>query len=333
MNATVAHPLGPRDDRIGNGRWPARPKAENGAMAGHAWVVRARLRGASLLGCCLLLLAGCSSTGTVSAGTATVDVDGRPATLYTPPSRPAGQPAALVVVLHGYTSHAADAIDFFGLRALADQRGFAILAPQGTTDAEGKTFWNASASCCNFDGSTVDDSGYLSRLIAAAVERQGLDPARVYMVGHSNGGFMALTFACQHADQVAAIASLAGALDTDPQCAPSEPVSVLQVHGTADPTISYDGGTIAGKPYTSAVQTVGVWRQADHCSRGSRPGDRLDADADVPGSDLRQTTWAGCAAGAEVSLWTITDGTHVPTLTPAFSVALIDWLEAHKRSR
>lgn len=306
----------------------------------------ARLRGAIQIALCLALLAGCATTGTqatghappsassaASASTTTVEVDGRPATLYVPPSRPAGLPAALVVVLHGYTGQAADAVDFFGLRTVADQRGFVVLAPQGTTDTEGNTFWNASPACCNFHGSNVDDSGYLSRLVATAVATQGLDPARVYMVGHSNGGFMTHTFACEHADQVAAVASLAGALDTDPDCTPSVPVSVLQVHGTADDTISYEGGEIAGRSYTSAAKTIALWRKADHCSGDARSGDRLDADAEVAGDDLRQATWTGCRAGTEVSLWTITGGTHVPTLTPAFTTALVDWLEAHQRTR
>ena len=315
-------------------------------MTGGARRDGARLRGAIQIACCWALLAGCATTGTqatghpppaassaASASTTTVEVDGRPAMLYVPPSRPAGLPTALVVVLHGYTGQAAGAVDFFGLRTLADQRGFVILAPQGTTDTEGNTFWNASAACCNFHGSNVDDSGYLSRLVAKAVATQGLDPARVYMVGHSNGGFMTHTFACEHADQVAAVASLAGALDTEPHCTPSVPVSVLQVHGTADDTISYAGGEIAGRPYTSAAKTVALWREVDHCSGDARPGDRLDADAAVAGEDLRQTTWTGCRTGAEVSLWTITGGTHVPTLTPAFTVALFDWLEAHQRTR
>ncbi len=299
-----------------------------------------------LIALCLALLAGCSTTGTqptrqpsptassaASASTTTVEVDGRPGSLYVPPSRPTGLPTALVVVLHGYTGQAAEAVDFFGLRTLADQRGFVVLAPQGTTDTEGNTFWNASPACCNFHGSPVDDSGYLSRLVATTIAAQGLDPARVYMVGHSNGGFMTHTFACEHADQVAAVASLAGALATDPYCRPSVPVSVLQVHGTADDTISYKGGEIAGRSYTSAAETVAWWREADHCSGDAHSGDRLDADAQVAGEDLRQTTWTGCRTQTEVSLWTITGGTHVPTLTPAFTAALFDWLDAHQRTR
>jgi len=299
---------------------------------------------APALACALVVLAGCSAgvvsrspdpasgSGDATAFT-TVEVGGRPVLLYVPPGTPAGAPAPLVVVLHGYTAEAAGAVEFFGLRPLAGQRGFLIAAPQGTTDPEGKRFWNASDACCNFHGSDVDDSAHLSRVISAVTAAQEVDPARVYVVGHSNGGFMAHTLACEHADQVAAIASLAGAMDADAACTPSRPVSVLQVHGEADASIAYEGGDIDGHPYTSAPDTVARWRRANACPRdgGSRSGAPIDADARVAGDDLAATTWAGCRDGAEVALWTIADGGHNPALTPGFSAALVDWLEARGR--
>ena len=296
------------------------------------------------LACVLVLLAGCvtgvsqtptsgpaSGSGGTTA-TTTLKVGERSVLLYVPTRRLPG-PAALVVVLHGYTGEAAGAVNFFGLRALAEQRGFVIAAPQGTVDSEGRTFWNASRACCNFQGSTVDDSGYLSRVIATVVSAHGIDPSRVYVVGHSNGGFMAHRLACEHADQVAAIASLAGATDADAQCTPVQPVSVLQVHGTADDTILYDGGAIDGKRYTSAADTLALWRRADGCPTDSRRGAVLDADANVAGEDLTPTVWVNCRGGTEVALWTIADGSHIPALTPAFTAALFDWFEAHHRAR
>jgi len=305
------------------------------------------VRRGSVIGiaCALVLLAGCvagvSQTQTSSPAaesgrmiaTTTLEVGDRSVLLYVPTSRQSGVPAALVVVLHGYSGEAVGAVEFFGLRSLADQRGFVIAAPQGTADSEGRTFWNASQACCNFQGSTVDDSGYLSRVIATVVSTQRIDPSRVYVVGHSNGGFMAYRLACDHADQVAAIASLAGAMDVDAECEPTESVSVLQIHGTADNAILYDGGEINGKPYTSAAESVALWRRADGCPGDSRPGAPLDADADVAGDDLRPTLWTRCRGDTEVALWTIAHGSHVPALTPAFAAALVDWLEAHQRAR
>lgn len=291
------------------------------------------------LACAVVLLVGCVGVTQTLApppgspeGPAqeTVRVDDRTALLYLPPGR-SDAPAPLVVVLHGYRAEAAAAVEFFGLRPLAEERGFVVVAPQGTTDPEGHAFWNASRACCNFHRSTVDDSGYLSRLIAAVAASQRIDPARVYILGHSNGGFMAHRMACEHGDQVAAIVSLAGAMDSDAACDPARPVSVLQVHGEADDTILYDGGAIDARPYTSATATVAWWRRANGCALASASVGALDADATAPGDDLHRTTWTSCRDDTGVALWTITDGGHAPALTHTFASALLDWLEDHRR--
>lgn len=266
-----------------------------------------------------------SSAAPASVDDTTIEVDGRPVLVHAPESAAPG-PLPLVVVLHGYTGNAAGAVAFFGLRGLTDERGFLVAAPEGTTDSEGDSFWNASDACCNFYGSEVDDSAHLSRVISTMVAEHGADPARVYVVGHSNGGFMALRFACEHADQVAAVASLAGAMDTRAECEPSRPVSVVQVHGDDDPTVRFDGGAINGAPHTSAKQTVALWRRLDDCAARSSSGEPIDADALVDGDDLAATTWP-CAEGTTVALWRIEGGSHVPALTATFSAALYDWLD------
>lgn len=300
---------------------------------------------AGLLALAVLLAVGCSpsvrpsspmppspvpssaapSSASPSAGGTTIDVDGRPVLVHAPASGSPG-PLPLVVVLHGYTGNAAGAVAFFGMRELADQRGFLVAAPEGTTDEEGDSFWNASDACCDFHGSEVDDSAHLSRMIETMVAEHGADPARVYVVGHSNGGFMALRFACEHAEQVAAVASLAGAMDAGAECEPSRPVSVVQVHGDDDPTVRFDGGTINGAPHTSAKETVALWRRLDDCGARSNSGDRIDADALVDGDDLAATAWR-CAEDTTVALWRIEGGGHVPALTAAFSEELYDWLD------
>lgn len=121
-------------------------------------------------------------------------------------------------------------------------------------------------------------------------------------------------------------------MDADAECRPARPVSVLQIHGTADDTILYDGGAIQGKQYTSAAETLTLWRRAVGCPTDARRGAPLDADANVAGDDLTPTLWVTCRGGTEVALWTITDGSHIPALTPAFTAALFDWFEAHRRS-
>lgn len=260
----------------------------------------------------------------------TLDVDGRPVLLYLPDRAPEA-PAALVVALHGYTGQAAGVVEFLGLSPAAGRRGILVAAPQASTDSEGNTFWNAGRACCDFHDSGVDDEGHILRVIDAVAAAHPVDPGRVFVVGHSNGGFLAHRLACGHADRIAAIVSVAGALDTGTDCAPARPVSVLQVHGDADETVGYDGGDINGNPFTGAEATVGRWREADGCAQDPTTGARLDADDGLAGDDLTPTGWDGCRDGAGVALWTIAGGSHAPRFTAAFTGAVLEWLDAHRR--
>jgi len=278
----------------------------------------------------LLLLAACSSTpGAATSDDVTLDLDGRPFRLHVPAV--AAEKAPLVVLLHGYTSNADEQESYFKLTAESDRRGFLYAMPEGTTNQEGKRFWNATPACCDFFNSGMDDSTYLVRLIDTVAAKHPVDPARVYFVGHSNGGFMALRMACDHADRVTAVVSLAGAATADPaQCQPSRPVSVLQIHGTSDRTILYEGSTNARRPYPSAEGTLALWRRLDGCAdRADTSTAPIDLDATLSGAETTVTAWHdGCGGGTRAELWSIRDGSHIPALSPSFATAVADFLLA-----
>ena len=207
-------------------------------------------------------------------------------------------------------------------------------------DSQGNRFWNATDACCNFDRRSVDDVAYLSSVIADIEGKLAVDPKRIAVVGHSNGGFMSYRMACDRSDLVAAIVSLAGETFADPaDCKPSEPVSVAQVQGTADDVIHFDGGgplTDVTGPYPGAKATVAMWARYDGCgATASALGAKLDVDANLAdGADPAETSreeWSGCDAGATVQLWTIAKGGHVPALTPGFADAVVDFLVAHPK--
>ncbi|MBO0868143.1 MAG: hypothetical protein J2P15_06220, partial [Micromonosporaceae bacterium] len=250
--------------------------------------------------------------------------------LYLPRSYASGRPAPLIVALHGYSSNSAELASYFKLPAQAEQRGFLLALPDGTVDPDGKRYWNATNACCDFHRGGVDDSAYLSQLIDTVKREYTVDSARVFVVGHSNGGFMTHRMACEHAGQITAIASLAGVLWTDPAlCHPSRPVSVLQIHGTADETIGFNGGSNGpGRDFPGAEQTVARWRSMDGCGAAAdTTAPRLDLDSAVPGAETAVTSYS-CAAGTRVQLWRMDGSHHVPTLSSAFAPAVIDFLYA-----
>ena len=283
------------------------------------------------------LLAACSAPGadphatvptapprtvSLAPGTTTsVDLDGRPYRLHVPAG--VTDTAALVVGLHGYTSTSSELDGYLGLTAASDERGFLLALPEGTTDQRGDQFWNATGSCCDLDRTGVDDSGYLSRLVTQVTASYAV--SRVVVVGHSNGGYMAHRFACDHADQVTAIASLAGPLPADTSlCAPSRPVTVLHVHGTDDTTVPY-----AGRPGdSSALVTAQTWARLDGCApTGATSTPAIDVDTTIAGAETSVTTWAdGCRDGSRVELWSIGTADHVPHLSAGFTPAMLDLL-------
>ena len=283
----------------------------------------------------LALLASCTSTGapdgtpSLGRGTVSVTVDGRPFPLHVPASYHAGSPVPLVVALHGYTSDAAGIESYFKLTAQSDARGFLYATPEGVRDRHGERYWDATDACCDFDRSGVDDSAYLSHLIDAVRRSYSVD--RVFLVGHSNGAFMAMRMACDHADQLTAIVGLNGATWADKsRCRPSRPVSVLDIRSNADGTISYEGGVQGADghtPYPSAATTDADWRDYDRCDPAAKQGAALDLVTDLAGADTEVTSWA-CAANTTVEAWQIMGGSHSPNLSGAFAPALVDFLYA-----
>lgn len=256
----------------------------------------------------------------------------RPFDVYVPAGYDGSTAAPLVLLLHGYTVSNDVQEAYFQLEPLADERGFLYVHPQGTTDSWGSSFWNATDGCCNFFGSPIDDSAYLASLITQVQSRYHVDPKRIYIVGHSNGGFMAYRMACDHADTIAAIVSLAGATYSDAtECAPSNPVSVLQIHGTADGVIRYQGGQFVGA-YPSATTTVQTWAEYDGCGRSPvQLETRRDLEGDIEGDDTTVSRFSDCPTGIDVELWTINNGAHIPALSPTFAQQAIDFLFAHPK--
>jgi polyhydroxybutyrate depolymerase len=274
-----------------------------------------------------------TSPSETSTTTAERSIDGRPYEVFVPTSYDASTAVPLVVLLHGYTSNGDLQAAYFGMQPVAEERGFLLVHPDGTVDARGDQFWNATDACCNFMEATVDDSAFLAAVIDDIQQTYAVDPKRIYFVGHSNGGFMSYRMACDHADKVAAVASLAGAtFDDASACQPSEPVSVVQIHGTDDPVIGYDGGDIFGNLFPSATATVGTWAAYDGCaSTLQRTGTALDLDVDLADAETEVAQHSECPDGIAVELWTVQGGAHSPNLSPAFARSVIDFLLAHPK--
>lgn len=266
--------------------------------------------------------------------------DENPYTLVVPDAAASGEPLPLVILLHGYGANKEIQLGYFGLEPLAKDRGFLLAVPDGDTNALSQQYWNATDACCSGgDGSGEPDHvAMLRALIGDVSQSHAVDPDRVYFIGHSNGGFMSYRMACDASDLVAAVVSLAGATWADPEkCSPESAVSVLQIHGTADETILYDGGDILGSAYPSAADTVRQWAGLNSCGEPTDPivndDNTLDLEATIDAADTAVYGVPGCPDGVDVELWTINGGSHIPSFTPDFAAGAIDFLLAHTKVR
>lgn len=239
----------------------------------------------------------------------------------------------LVVLLHGYGATSKIQDNYFKISALAETKTFLVALPDGLKDAQDKQFWNATDACCNFLGVPTDDVAYLGAVIADMKAKYNVDPKRVYVIGHSNGGFMAHRLACELSKEIAGIVSLAGATYADAaKCKAADPVAVLQVHGDADETIAYPGGRISQSlpTYPAAKATVATWAAKNGCAGDLvETSTKLDLDTKLAGDETTVARHA-CNSGA-AELWTIAGGAHIPSLQPTWASLIYGFLEAHPK--
>jgi polyhydroxybutyrate depolymerase len=246
----------------------------------------------------------------------------------------------LIILLHGY-SGTADSEDrqYLMLRYRVSTRGFILVVPEGTADKKGNHFWNATDTCCDFDQSNVNDVDYLLKIIALAKLNYKVDPSRVYLIGHSNGGYMANRLACEQSGVIAGIASLAGGTYKDPtKCRLKEPISYLQIHAENDPTVSYSDTPA----YAGGLATVHQWVTRNNCLGDPTQGTGMKSVLLIPGfaKDTSVLNWKACEKGTEVALWTIKKyespkgdpiqyQPHIPIPSLTFMDSVISFLFTH----
>ena len=244
----------------------------------------------------------------------------------------------LIVSLHGFGGNSAYQSAYVPLHERVNSDGFALLLPNGIRDAQGNRFWNPTDQCCDGGKSGEDDVAYLTELIAEA--RKVKDFGAIYLFGYSNGGFMSHHMACKSMSGLRAVASLAGTSYVDDSgCDGAPAVSVLQIHGTADDVILFDGAETEPDPksdgepafYAGAQEMVMRWGRQAGCEwpENPEPYATLDLDQYVLGAETEMFRLkAGCAEGISIELWVGVESSHSPGYGDAFVDALLGWLLA-----
>lgn len=251
----------------------------------------------------------------------------RPVTVQLPADT--SQPSPLLIMLHSASTSGAHQEKYMKLGPVAKRLGMIYIAPDGTVGKDGRRVWNAAKACCQKSGDPVDDIGYLNSLIDEIDSKYSVDRNRIYFVGHSNGAFMSLAFACS-TGKVAGVVSLAGALDTDNLCASTHPFAFLHIHGVADPTIKINGGVLNNYSYTSAVETLNRVASANMCVTpkfSQAAFAKKDFDPTIPGAETTVQKLTDCKA--PIIYWRVARGLHSPKLPANYAEQILTFLASH----
>jgi polyhydroxybutyrate depolymerase len=186
------------------------------------------------------------------------------------------KPAPLVFALHDGGGRAERFARLTRLNAAAAKAGVIVVYPEGV-----EQHWNDGRSRVGFTTfiRNTDDVGFVTSLIdKVSKQDHAVDPKRVYALGMSNGGMMALRLACEAADKIAGVAAVAASLPArmEFRCRPAKPVGVLIVNGTNDPMIPYRGGEVRQglKRHGSVMSTentAAFFAQHDGCASAAVP--------------------------------------------------------------
>lgn len=256
----------------------------------------------------------------------------RPAALFLPDDYTTTKQWPLVIMLHGYGSTAAFHNTYFGLEAHATTHGYIGVAPEGIRDMASNQFWTATNACCDHYGGGVDDATYLTNLLDEAESRLAIDRRRIYFLGHSNGAFMSYRMACELGSRVAALVSLAGSVSQNPDdCASPGSTAVLEIHGTLDNIVPYNGGNFFGKLFPGVEETPNRWIAINQCQGNPTTLPNIDVALEVTGAETEVRRWSACADGTSVELWRVRDAGHIPTLSSNFMPDVIEFLYRHQR--
>lgn len=230
------------------------------------------------------------------------------ATLFIPrnPGRDIKRP--LIVLLHGYANSAKSIKSFLPFNKFVDQKKFLLAIPSGVKDRMGFKFWNATKYCCDFFNKEVDDVGYLNNLIEKIKRSHLIDEKQIYIIGHSNGGFMAHRMACDSSENISGIVSIAGTNFLDIRdCHPKRLVNVLQIHGKKDIVVNYNGKR---KKYPSALSSAKSWAFLNGCDFIEFSEQSINLRKQGPLKHILKQKWLSCVDQTSVELWSLKKGRH-----------------------
>lgn len=219
--------------------------------------------------------------------------------LYIPTAYNSSQAVPLLFNLHGYTSNATQQQYYGNFMPIADTANFIMVLPEGTT-VSGNQYFNAGF------GPGANDVLFMSDLIDSLKLNYNIDNNRVYSCGMSNGGIMSYYLACNLPNRFAAIASVTGSmLNGWFTCIPNRPFPVMEIHGTNDATVPYNGDAT----FSNTDSVVKKWAKFNNCNLTPITTSVANTNT-TDGATAINYRYTNGNSGAEVELYKVINGAH-----------------------
>lgn len=211
----------------------------------------------------------------------------------------------LVVILHGRLGNGKIIMEDSGFNSIADREKFIAVYPDGL-----RRSWADGRGATPSDREKVNDVLFIETLIDHVAEKFSGSKENVFIVGHSNGGFMTQRMLIEKPRRFRAGASVASQISEYvlKNFRPEIPVSVAFFNGTEDPIVPYYGGYVRdGGEILGVEESIRRWLGWNSCKNSAEVKTRDEMNDDT---SLEILSYVGCAGGAEVRQYKIVGAGH-----------------------
>ncbi|WKZ30061.1 MAG: PHB depolymerase family esterase [Candidatus Dojkabacteria bacterium] len=236
--------------------------------------------------------------------------------VYAPQDYSSEKSYPLVFVFHGGGGNGKHMEEVSRFSELAEREKFIVIYPDGVKQETGwlknndlGRTWNA-VHCCGFAySSNSDDISFVTQILTEVSKTFTVDTEKVYATGFSNGGMFAYRLVTETNNLFAKVAVVGGAIGGRESSQaeqkvierPSEPISVLIIHGVLDKHVKYLGGESEGvdrgRTDISVADTTQFWRLANGCN--------ADPATENRGNSTTKVTYSNCVNNTALVIYSL----------------------------
>lgn len=251
--------------------------------------------------------------------------------IHVPPSYNGKTPMPMIILLHGQGQDGEEIARWTKFNEMADKKGFIAIYPDSRKWAgrdEWRT-WDADNGLLP-PGQDANDVAFMRKIIETAEKDYLVDPKRIYMAGLSNGGMLAFRAAGELSDKLAAVAVVSSAMSgSEPPL--RHPVSLLNIHGTADRIIPYDGL----KNVPGSLKAIGLpsFKSTQYATEYWVDQNKIQQHPIIlKNNEMLERKFLDTKTGTEVREISIQGSDHIPENFDKLTATIWDFFEAHPKT-